>query len=127
LNGCASDGELLEKAGEFDAAWKLIARVPSIAGRRTLPAEQYPVFVRFRDPADPKSIEEISSTNLVALNGETVTVDEVALDITERHVTRVIRAKLPWLSTAKGPLDDGGGINVAGPLAGRVGHSAFFS
>lgn len=75
---------------------ELIARVPSIAGRHTFASRNsIRFFVRFRDPADPKSIEEISSTNLVALNGETVTVDEVALDITERHVTRVIRAKLP--------------------------------
>ena len=56
-----------------------------------------PNLVRFRDEADPKSVETVDPLNLAATFGEGVRLERVIIEITDDPVTKGIERRLPWL------------------------------
>lgn len=78
---------------------------PSQVGRTAvLPREHYPTFVRFRDLADPKSVEAADPGNLAASFGPGVTLRRITVTITDDDVTTGIETRLGWLSKQRGSL-----------------------
>lgn len=69
------------------------------------PADQWPMFVAFDDPADPKTVREVSP--------ESIGVRRILVEITDEDVTTGIGGRLPWLgdypepslNPAHGPRD----------------------
>jgi hypothetical protein len=76
-------------------------RSKAIAAYRTpiplLPSD-YPLFVRFRDEADPATLELVDPANLAASFGEGVRLREVTIAITDEAPTRNVEKALPWLA-----------------------------
>jgi hypothetical protein len=60
-----------------------------------IPEESYPVFVRFRDSGDPKSIEPVSADAFAATIGAGFKLRGITVQITEDPVTTGITGKLP--------------------------------
>lgn len=101
-------------------------------GGTPLPPDQYPMFVRFRDLNDPKTVESlmtqkrcpdtsgypvkycITEDRFVEAFGEGVNLKSVTLTITDEPVTSgIVEKYLPWLtSIGKGNL---GGGRFSGP------------
>lgn len=77
-------------------------RSKAIAAYRTpiplLPSD-YPLFVRFRDEADPETLELVDPANLAASFGEGVRLRQVTIAITDDPPTRNVEKALPWLAT----------------------------
>lgn len=117
------------------------------AGPVTLKPAQYPVFVRFRDQTDPKSIEKLleyerctdehgNPRNTVCLKddrfaealGEGVKLKSVTIEMTKDPVTTSVLDILPWLPEYQNKMFDGQRFNTAGakfPLANAVSSGAF--
>ncbi len=84
--------------------------------KTTLTPQQYPMFVRFRDLNDPKTVEAISQYNdrdmptgyggmaktAVEVFGAGIKLKEVTIEITRDSVTTGIEKLLPWLPQTKG-------------------------
>jgi hypothetical protein len=63
-----------------------------------LPPDRMPTLVRFRDPEDPKTMEEASPVDLEKNYGEGITFLRSTIEITDVPVTEgVIDKRLPWL------------------------------
>jgi hypothetical protein len=67
-----------------------------------LPAEYLPTFIRFRDPADPRTAEALDPANLAAGFGSGVRLNRVVIQITEDPVTSTIESRLPNFSPGSG-------------------------
>jgi hypothetical protein len=67
-----------------------------------LPAEYLPRFVRFRDPADPRTVEVLEPANLAAGFGSGVRLNRVVIQITEDPVTSTIESRLPSFGAGSG-------------------------
>jgi hypothetical protein len=67
----------------------------------TLPPALYPMLVRFRNIADPKSIEAVEPDALAATFGAGVTLKRITLAVTDDPVTSGIEKKLVWWTRAK--------------------------
>ena len=65
--------------------------------KATLKFDEYPMFVRFKDIADPKTVEKVDATNLVASFGEGVTLQNIQIEMTSEEVTVGMAKLLPWL------------------------------
>jgi len=63
--------------------------------------DEYPLLVRFRDIADPASVEEIDPANLAANFGPGISLKLITITVTDDAVTSGIRNLLPWLSSAE--------------------------
>lgn len=57
----------------------------------------YPMLVRFRDIADPKTVEEVDPANLAASFGAGVRLRRITLQVTDEDVTEGIEKRLVWL------------------------------
>lgn len=64
----------------------------------------YPVFVRFRDPRDPKTVERVDPDNLAASFGPGVRLRRITVQLTDDSVTRGIATRLEWLQNQRGQL-----------------------
>ena len=69
-----------------------------------LPGLSIPYFVRFRDEADPKSVEQIDPANLAKSLGPGVRLKSLTVQVTEDPVTTGIAKRLGWLGTHAGSL-----------------------
>ncbi|OYY70391.1 MAG: hypothetical protein B7Y47_10430 [Sphingomonas sp. 28-63-12] len=68
------------------------------------PPSAWPMMVRFRNLADPKSVEKINPDDLSASFGAGVKLRRITAERTEDSVTSGILARLPWLAHAQGSL-----------------------
>lgn len=67
-----------------------------------LPAEDFPTFVRFRNPGDPRTIEVVDPANFAAAFGAGVRLDRVSIQITSDPVTSTIESLLPSFGPQSG-------------------------
>jgi hypothetical protein len=65
----------------------------------------FPVFARFTNPSDPRSIEVLDEENLAESLGRGVRLRRVTVELTPDPVTETIVQRLPWLATQEGPLE----------------------
>ena len=66
------------------------------SAKAELPREDWPMMVRFRDIADPKSVEKVDP--------ETIGVKRISLETTSDDVTTGIEMQLGWLPAHNGAL-----------------------
>lgn len=57
----------------------------------------YPMLVRFRDLADPKSVEQVDPADLARSFGPGYRLASLTVQVTEEPVTRGIEKRLAWL------------------------------
>lgn len=77
-----------------------VARYRTLAdadGQAELPTNQLPLFVRFRDMADPLTLERVRPGSFQQKFGQGVRLRSVVVEITRDSVTREIADGLPWL------------------------------
>lgn len=65
----------------------------------------YPLLVRFRDPADYRTLERVDPDDLAAAFGAGVKLDKVVVQITHDDPERRVIKYLPWLRDIKGPFN----------------------
>jgi hypothetical protein len=70
----------------------------SDGAKADLPRESWPIMVRFRNIADPKSVEKVSP--------ETVGVKRILLETTGDDVSTGIEKKIPWIDHLDRYLSD---------------------
>lgn len=68
------------------------------------PPSAWPMMVRFRDLADPKSVDKINPDDLSASFGAGVKLRRITAERTDDPVTSGILARLPWLEHTQGSL-----------------------
>ena len=61
------------------------------------PRSGYPLMVRFRDPALPKTVEAVDPDRLDAVFGKGVKLRRLVKETTDDAVTRGIEQRLPWV------------------------------
>lgn len=108
-----------------DEVLPLLRRMASQTQEFDVPQEEWPMLVRFGDLSRPATVAPVEPIYLPPSHGLVARVKRVTMQITDAPVTRAILQKLPWLSSLSTNLGGGGGINVNGPLAQRLGVSDF--
>ena len=123
LQGVATDALAGGGAADADGAMRRYQKITSswFGLSADLPRDQWPMFVRFRDIADPKSVERVEP--------QAVGVTRIRVQTTHDAVTTGIRKRLGWLSDGGFTLDPGGGIDFSGnpPLAKQIYQREFTS
>ena len=66
--------------------------------------QEMPFLVRFRDPKNPMSVEEVQPGNLAATFGGGARLLRATIEMTDAPVTTGIDARLPWLANLQGSL-----------------------
>jgi len=61
-------------------------------------SDNYPYMVRFRDPADPKSVEQVDPDNLAKTFGPGYRLKSLTIQMTGDPVSTGIENRLPWLN-----------------------------
>ncbi len=90
------------------------------------PPSAWPMMVRFRDLADPKSVEKINPDDLSASFGAGVKLRRITAERTDDPVTSGILARLPWLDSATPKsLDDDFEPTTTPTFAQRIAFSDF--
>ncbi len=115
----ADDAEAAQRIAAFKGAVDLprTRSNPDIY-RRDKPQALWPLFVRFGDIADPKTVEEVSP--------DSIGVKRITIEITGEPVTVGIEKRLGWLATIHGGLLDGGAImRSQGTLPNKIGGGDF--
>ena len=69
-----------------------------------MPPAYYPMMVRFGDPANPETVEEVDPANLAASFGKGYAIRKITVEITDEPVTRGMRQRLPWIDTLQHSL-----------------------
>lgn len=77
---------------------KDLARLHQLSRRLTLPFEKLPMLVRFRELADPRTVELVDPDNLAASFGSGVKLVGATIEITNDAITRRLEKTPPWLS-----------------------------
>jgi len=65
-------------------------------------ADKLPMFVRFKDINDPKTVERVDPADMAATLGAGVRLKAVSIEITDAPVTEGIEKYLPWLGPLQG-------------------------
>ena len=68
-----------------------------------LPGLSIPYLVRFRDIADPKSVEQVDPDDLAKTFGLGVSLGSLTVQVTDAPVTSGIEKRLKWLAAKKDP------------------------
>ena len=101
---------LLRSAGSADWAGWLSNDVPKDKTARPVPrtdnmgTANYPYFVRFANPADPKSVEQVDPDNLAKSYGAGYALKSLTVQMTDEAVTSEIEKRLGWLKEHRGTL-----------------------
>ena len=96
---------------------------PAVAKER---AQYLPYMVRFRDPADPKSVEKVDPADLAKSFGPGYRLKSLTVQVTDDPVTRGIEKRLGWLARLRGVnLDGTRNMRSGTPLAARIGDGDF--
>lgn len=86
----------------------------------------FPMLVRFKDIADPKSVERVDKANLAASFGTGYALRRITVEKTGEPVTVGIVKRLAWLSEFPEPRLDGDYKGSTNPnLAEKLTHGAF--
>jgi len=88
--------------GGGDAWRKNIEALKRIRNSASVPPNEYPLLVRFRDIHDPKSVEAVDPGDLAASFGKGVKLRRIVIQITEDPVTTGIEKRLGWLRSLRG-------------------------
>ena len=87
--------------GANDAVWSPQAFAKVLAAKDAGPAALsptlYPMFVRFRDISDPKTVERVDPNNLAASFGIGTALVRATIEIIDNPITTGIEKKLVWL------------------------------
>jgi hypothetical protein len=84
-------------------AWREMAEYIKRQTRpATLKAQDLPTFVRFRDPADARTVELVDPSNLSASFGLGTRLNRVEIEITQDPVTSTIERRLPYRGDGSG-------------------------
>jgi hypothetical protein len=94
-----------KRAGNYDR--DTISRLIGQRGIGVVPAQYYPMLVRFTDIADPKTLEAVDPNDLAKSFGKGVKLRRIAVLITNDPVTDNIEQRLSWLRNFR----NGGKIN----------------
>ena len=86
--------------------------------RAELPREDWPMIVRFRDIADPKSVEKVDP--------EAIGVKRIVVETTSDDVTTGIEKRLGWLGDRGHLLDSDSGPTIHPTFAQTIDHGAFW-
>jgi hypothetical protein len=70
------------------------------------PPKDYPMLVRFGDPADPRTIERVNPDDLSATFGEGVKLRRITVQLTDDPVSAGIEQRFRWLKSTHGALFD---------------------
>ncbi|OYY78012.1 MAG: hypothetical protein B7Y43_08780 [Sphingomonas sp. 28-62-20] len=129
-NSSHLDFDLRFKAALALAGAQVIPRdYPDRIGSRHKPGDPpsaWPMMVRFRDLADPKSVEKINPDDLSASFGAGVKLRRITAERTDDPVTSGILARLPWLDSATPKsLDDDFEPTTTPTFAQRIAFSDF--
>lgn len=112
--------------GGDSAAWaERVRAVTRASGTREVPSDLYPMLVRFRDPADPMTVEKVDPANLAASFGPGVRLRRITIQITDDRVTRGIEERLPWLPALGGKYLSG--LSSDGGEAPLGLHTGYFT
>jgi hypothetical protein len=108
-----------------DVAW-----LQSLRGSKTVESDQLPFLVRFRDPNDPNSVEQVDPNDLEASFGSGVKLLNATIEITDEPITSGLYNALPWLGRLvkrHATLDGNESLvkPIGAPLAGRLFASDF--
>lgn len=95
------------------------AAKPTVA----VPIGRLPRLVRFRDLADPFSVETVDPRDLAATYGPGVRLVGATMTITEGKATRGIEKILPWVSTLVGSIGKNSKLPYNHPLNEIMGGS----
>ena len=80
-----------------DTPQEPLAMTPGWQRERFDPLIGYPLLVRFRNLADPASVEEVDPANLAASFGSGVRLRRITVQVTDEAVTMGIEKRLGWL------------------------------
>jgi len=117
LREAKGDGRPNARAEEAERLREMI----DVAGAKELPhtrpntdpyrgpreIDQWPMFVEFGDPNDPKSVRAVDPADLG--------IKRITIEITSEKTTHGIRDRLPWLAKIKGRSLSGGFTAVGSP------------
>lgn len=92
--GLVSDKGYNDSRGFIRYWWTIYRHAEALV----LEPDEYPLFVRFRDEADPLTLELVRPDDLAASFGTGVRLRRVTIGITGDTVTRGAQALLPWLA-----------------------------
>ncbi len=81
----------------YDQPWIVTSGGQKIAPPGRTMAWILPNLVRFKDEADPTTVEAVNPLGLAASFGEGVKIKRVIIEITKEPVTGGIAQRLPWL------------------------------
>jgi hypothetical protein len=95
----------LRRTGNYDRS--MIARLIRQRGIGIVPAQNYPMLVRFTNIADPKTLEAVDPYNLAKSFAKGVSLRRITVRITSEPVTDNIERTLSWLRSFR----NGGKIN----------------
>ena len=90
-------------AGPIGHDWRTVAEtIKRQTAPAVLPAEYLPRLVRFRDPADARTIEVVDPRDLAAGFGSGFRLNRVVIQSTEEPVTSTIETRLPSFRAGSG-------------------------
>lgn len=106
-----------------DGPVELYPEAPDTIGlKRTNPL---PMLVRFRDIADPTSVERVDPNDLAASFGAGVRLKRIAIESSDEDVTTGIEKRLVWLDRYYDKMLDGSTIHNSRALANSLGRGSF--
>lgn len=76
---------------------ELFEKIRGVREEVRIPALMHPTLVRFRDIAEPGSIEIIAASNIAEILGGDVSIEGCSIQIVDRPVTKGLKDVLPWL------------------------------
>jgi hypothetical protein len=97
----------------------------TVAGRAELPRQLMPMLVRFRDIADPRSVEAVDPGDLASAFGRGVQLRRITVEITDDAVTEGIVRRLPWWEAYADKQLDGDRLVRSSSLGNNLNALAF--
>ena len=80
-----------------------LAQLPTLHGRWELAQDEFPTFISFEQPDDPKSARRVSENEAVQISGQRIRLRGVTIEITDDQVTRGIENRLGWWTISGRP------------------------
>ncbi|MGE3745020.1 MAG: hypothetical protein AB7G25_04755 [Sphingomonadaceae bacterium] len=119
---------LIERSKREISFWnavKELGRSDHIGRQVELVPDQYPMFVRFRDIKDPKSVEQIKVEDIQTSFGSEIALRRITLQVTDGSVTNIIYRYLPWIDEFDDKMLDGSKINNSQNLSNTLSKVSF--
>ena len=84
-----------------------ISRGSGVRANADVMPNNYPLLVRFRDVADPKSVERVAAANSAAAFGPRVRLRRITVEVTDDPVTTGIEKRFSWWNAFRNHHFDG--------------------